>query len=103
MSFLLLQIRVLEKEKYELRQLGDSRVVRLQEEKKRKKERQSNIMNSKIYEKRHLLDLTNKEMDNVQVEISRYKDVSGDVIRINNELERCIKGITLLVNIIIID
>ncbi|VVC40469.1 Hypothetical protein CINCED_3A020308 [Cinara cedri] len=85
------KIQVLETEKYELRWLLDSSIYKLQQEEKEKKERQKSQINSEIYERQQLLDLINKEIENVQVKISRCKDNSAAVITMNNKFDVSIK------------
>lgn len=92
--FPLLQINILEQEKYELQQLRNFYVDKLKQEEKEKKDRQSRKISSEIYRKRQQLDFTNKEIGNIQVKISHCNDLSAEVILMINELENCIKGIT---------
>jgi len=71
------------------------RVEMLKRERKEKEKRQMNILSLGVDEKRKLLDLSNKTIENGKVKISDCKDLFTEAILVENMLDNCIQGTCL--------
>lgn len=73
------------------------RINMLKREEEEEEERQTNIISSEVKDKRQLLDLSKKEVENIKVKISHYENLFAEVLCINNGIRDCTKSkLTLL-------
>lgn len=73
--------------------MGDAYFDKLERERKEKEEIQKNIMNSEVDNRRiQLLDLLNKEMENIKVKMPKYRDLFEEAVHMNNALDNFTKG-----------
>jgi len=96
----------LEIKRNELRCLADKRVEILKRERREKEKSQMNILCLVVDEKRKLLDLSNKTIENGKVKISGCKDLFAEAVLVENMLDNCTRGkclnyfiISFLINI----
>ncbi|KAL5233335.1 hypothetical protein ACI65C_000745 [Semiaphis heraclei] len=83
------KISELDIKRNELRCLVDTRVKILKRERREKEKSQMNILCLVVYEKRKLLDLSNKTIENGKVKISGCKDLFAEAVLMENMLDNC--------------
>jgi hypothetical protein len=66
--------------------LGDMRNEKLKQDEKEEEERQMNIISLKLEERRQLLDLSKKEVENIKFKIPYYKNLFEEAFCINNRI-----------------
>ncbi|XP_015378373.1 PREDICTED: uncharacterized protein LOC107172595, partial [Diuraphis noxia] len=89
MARLAIPISELEIERNELQCLADKRVEILKREKREKEKSQMNILSLGVDEKRKILDLSNKTIENGEVKISDCKDLFAEAVLVKNMLDNC--------------
>lgn len=92
LRFTSLQIDELSIERVDLRRSGDAYIDTLNRKKRETEESETNRMTSAINDRRRSLDLANKKIKNIKVDISRYKDFFAEAVHTNYGLEDCTGG-----------
>jgi len=72
--------------------LADTRLMLIRETIRETKESQMKILSLQVDERRKLLDLSNKKIENAKIKISVCEGLLTKVVSVDNGLDDCTKG-----------